>query len=600
MSASIAAHHVDKALPSPIDALISDLSHPPPPTPPKYALPTDHANHQKRVPTLPPIDASTSFDSLDPNRDGPNLLATSPASSSFPDGRAKKLNPLVDLIESEKVYVDQLSGIIRKVAAAWSRSNLPPRELDLMFRSLEAVYKTNKQLLARLKEIGTNPSSPKALGDLLMKWIDDLEAPYTTYCERYCTGFDDWEPVRSNDRLPVTLSAFSVSNPPPLPSHADPHTSEPPLWTLDDLFILPKGRLKYYKKLYGRLLKATQPGKSDYKLLLGASDKLEKLLAMVDTRSKITPSGLPPPPPKTHMATEDEVVVDFRTQRDSSKLQSPTTNEGTTSSETSSARGSGLSSGVRGSEETSATSVHGSTPTRQIPITDLEHRLSVDRCLDIFTMTPKTVKLQMFPPNLPFVREMRLAVDVSMRMVPRSTGVEVFHQQGRIFLLSDLFLACEAMTPQERAEQPSEADMWLLYPPLAGKFLKVQAVEGSDTMLQVTVMRKEKLMVEVDSPQLRDKLLAEFQECIEFATTMYRQSMPRASTLFLLCPKVASHRPKPRRICNAVLPVQDHFLPRRTDPRLRERCRARERSPHLASAHPDLTVGAAHPCRRSR
>ncbi len=59
-----------------------------------------------------------------------------------------------------------------------------------MFRSIEGVYKADRSLLSvrafnlthtlstelmlsiqRLKEIGTNPSSPKALGDLLMRWV---------------------------------------------------------------------------------------------------------------------------------------------------------------------------------------------------------------------------------------------------------------------------------------------------------------------------------------------------------------------------------------------------------------------------------------------
>jgi hypothetical protein len=44
-----------------------------------------------------------------PSDDLTHSLPISPS----PDGRTKRLNPLVDLIESEKVYVDQLTGIIR-------------------------------------------------------------------------------------------------------------------------------------------------------------------------------------------------------------------------------------------------------------------------------------------------------------------------------------------------------------------------------------------------------------------------------------------------------------------------------------------------------
>jgi hypothetical protein len=82
---------------------------------------------------------------------------------STPSGK-RKGNPLQDLVETEKVYVDQLTGIIRvrslmkdwdawlnscqKVASAWSRSNLPPPELDKMFRGIEAIYKANRSLVA--------------------------------------------------------------------------------------------------------------------------------------------------------------------------------------------------------------------------------------------------------------------------------------------------------------------------------------------------------------------------------------------------------------------------------------------------------------------
>lgn len=135
--------------------------------------------------------------------------------------------------------------------------------------------------------------------------VDDLEPPYATYCSKYIAGFDTWEPVSGNPKLPTTLAVFSASNP-PFPSSSQAHPSEPPLWTLDSLFLLPHGRLKYYKKLYGRLLKSTAPGRSDHKLLVGAMEKLERLLATVEGRFNVR---LQPPPT---VETEDEVVVGMR------------------------------------------------------------------------------------------------------------------------------------------------------------------------------------------------------------------------------------------------------------------------------------------------
>lgn len=75
------------------------------------------------------------------------------------------------------------------------------------------------------------------------------------------------------------------------------------MWTLDGLFLLPHGRLKYYRKLYGRLLKSTAPGRSDHRLLLGAMEKLERLLATVEERFNTSLQ------PISSIETGDEVVV---------------------------------------------------------------------------------------------------------------------------------------------------------------------------------------------------------------------------------------------------------------------------------------------------
>ncbi|TFY79045.1 hypothetical protein EWM64_g4969 [Hericium alpestre] len=341
MNGSLPETYSYKSLPSPGRGKLpppppneDDFPQFPPPPPPKSG--SDPASASSS-PGLQP------FDLTDRHPPDLNNIPPSPISPTT-DSRAKKSNPLIDLIETEKNYVENLTGIIRKVAAAWSRSNLPPPELDLMFRSLEAVFKANRALLSKLKEIGTNPSSPKALGDLLMRWIDDLEGPYTLYCERFCIGFDDWEPVKNNARLPSILASYSAVNPPPLPVDGSAHSSEPPIWTLDQLFLLPKARIKYYKKLYARLRKGTQPGRSDHKLLLGAAEKLDRLLATIESRSTIKAGG-GSSPSSPQPEAEDEVVIDFRSQIDNLKA-SLTFGDSLPAggSETSSARGSALSS----------------------------------------------------------------------------------------------------------------------------------------------------------------------------------------------------------------------------------------------------------------
>jgi hypothetical protein len=100
--------------------------------------------------------------------------------------------------------------------------------------------------------------------------------------------------------------AFSNTYPPPSSSISG-------AWTLDDLFLLPKARLKYYKKLYNRLLKTTEPGRSDHRLLVGALDTLEFLIGVVESRSTIL-AGSPEISHSPLAGSEDEVVIDTRSK----------------------------------------------------------------------------------------------------------------------------------------------------------------------------------------------------------------------------------------------------------------------------------------------
>lgn len=509
------------------------LTRSPPPPPKDIGLVIDtHLNDGPQLPPIPSL-ASLGFDS--PNSPamaaGPVASSMSFPSPTSPIEKPKKSSPLTDLIESEKIYVEYLTGIIRRVAAAWSRSNLPPPELDVMFRSIESVYKTNRTLLAKLKEIGANPSSPKALGDLLMRWIDDLDRPYTTYCQQFSTGFDQWEPVKSNTKLPGVLETFSTASPPSIAAIQSSQITDLSLWTLDALFLLPKGRLLYYRKLYNRLLKSTVPGRSDHRLLTGALEKLDDLLETLDGRCQVKVGQSPPasssalPPVSPDVKSEPiaspamSPVAEFDATHD--KLLSGQFGGGNTSA-TTSVRESGSSSGARFSRETGTTSIsRSSTPALPTSIANLEKRLATDMTLDLFTMEPKLVRLQMSPPTLPYARELKLSANVVVRFTPRSTGVNVVHQHGFVFILSDLFLICEKMSLDDRVAAGVDGpDMRLCYPPLSGKVLKVTEIPDQDNVLQISIMRKETLILEAISMQSRDEIIKEFKECIAFARTI--------------------------------------------------------------------------------
>jgi hypothetical protein len=180
-----------------------------------------------------------------------------------------------------------------------------------------------------LREIGPNPASPRALGDLLMRWvsdaravlrasadlrhqIDDLEAPYMRYCDNYFTDFDTWAAVQSNTKLGELLDEISAPTQPdgsPV-VFSDKKRSPGDVWTLDALFALPQVRLKYYKKLYSRLLKSTQPGRSDHRLLVGANEKLDELLERSKRRISMSVLDEGPVAPERERTSGDSSVGD--------------------------------------------------------------------------------------------------------------------------------------------------------------------------------------------------------------------------------------------------------------------------------------------------
>lgn len=97
----------------------------------------------------------------------------------------------------------------------------------------------------------------------------------------------------------------------------------------------------------------------------------------------------------------------------------------------------------------------------------------------------------MNPPTLPYTRQLRSSHDVTIHFTPKTTNQLVVHKRAHVFILSDLFLVAEWMDAGDKAakaqqvarEQPERVgrggpmpEMWLCYPPLAGKHLQV--VEG--------------------------------------------------------------------------------------------------------------------------
>lgn len=146
----------------------------------------------------------------------------------------------------------------------------------------------------------------------------------------------------------------------------------------------------------------------------------------------------------------------------------------------------------------------------------------------------KSVKLSINSPNLPFTREARLSEDVEIHFTPQSTGIGVIHRRGHFYLLTDLFLICERMTPDERSRSDSILhEMWLCYPPLAIKHVRPEPFDGgysctlpngpshtpADLSIDVTILKKERMILRFDSSSRRDEVLKEFKSTVATAAS---------------------------------------------------------------------------------
>jgi hypothetical protein len=90
---------------------------------------------------------------------------------------------------------------------------------------------------------------------------------------------------------------------------------------------------------------------------------------------------------------------------------------------------------------------------------------------------------------------------------------------------------CEHMSATEKAQMvqdvlkkfPERAgdgspfpEMWLCYPPLAGRHLSV-VTGGMEKEIVVGIMGKERFLVKLESREVRDEVLEDLQNCINFA-----------------------------------------------------------------------------------
>ncbi|KAG0141712.1 hypothetical protein CROQUDRAFT_725495 [Cronartium quercuum f. sp. fusiforme G11] len=457
-----------------------------------------------------------------------------------------------DLLGSERAYLADLMVIIKRIAAAYSPQNFPPPHLDHHFRLTEAVFRSNKALLNSILALGPNLDhrDPVQLANLMAGWIYDLEPIYGRYCSpRGWAGAGGWSrdpSVMSNpilrDILATTPWPASLAPPPAeiFPGVPYPHDD---IWTIDKqgvphatlttFFALPFARLVYYRRLYEKVLKTCQHGSPEHRVVQDASTRLSNLLDAGCLQWNINP--IPPHHARSSFEVSHHQPPSMSPPGSVSEPRQLTLRTSTETTHSGpQARSASFASAPddlsdRSNPSTPFSSPSGSTEGKtalgrrmveirqgiyvQQAVLDLERTLDTSQCLDIFTMTPKPCRLHMAPPDLAFSRTIRHAGNASFFFQPQSNpSSPVATPAGRLILLTDLLLFCERA---ETDSKPCGAEAWLMYPPLAGKHLRVCRSEHDECQFEVFIMRKERVLVTVSSRVERDHWILVLEEAID-------------------------------------------------------------------------------------
>ena len=223
-----------------------------------------------------------------------------------------------------------------------------------------------------------------------MHWIDTLQAPYSHYIDVYTPHLDTRPDIAHHVRLQSVLQNAN---------RQIPRNDYPNGWTLDRFFELPILRLVFYKKLYGRLLRNAQPGRSDHTLLLTANEKLDVLNQRAQ-RQKAS-LGSMPADQKALASTSSPLPTDPR-------LMSPV----------SPVKGRALvppHEGAAPAWTQSALSITSSITSQLLD--QMQTRIDSTHTVDVFTMEPKNCRLQLVLPGLSFERALRLTDGAKLETV---------------------------------------------------------------------------------------------------------------------------------------------------------------------------------------
>ncbi|KAF9344448.1 hypothetical protein BGX26_004354, partial [Mortierella sp. AD094] len=405
-----------------------------------------------------------------PLRAIPSHLQRPPFEQPLPT-HPKSLNPLEDLIETEKEYVSDLKVLLQRVSAGWTQDDFPPKEVDILLRNIEEIYAVNRKFSKKLVEVQSSADITKDLGAVLMWFVDSMETSYSNFCRNHVPHFDNWPEIMNNSRLQDILAEIAAEQ--------FQHV------TLDTFLMKPIDRLHYYRRVYMRLLDSSERGKPDFEALEAAFMRIDTILRFVTidvpgtSRHPASPAlsgissmsamrnALPSPP------IMDQTSPNFPPQGRPNKNISPAMPP------------SPLSPGMSPDQRPQNAAEIRTAKAMQ----ELEQSLDTAQTLDLFTMQPKACSL-----SLALIeRDILIRGDLAFT-ITTDEGIKERFDDGHIILLSDLLLMCRVKTQEEIDMNPEDdqSSFWLLFPPLAIRHVVARdgTVEEDDHIVELTIVNR--------------------------------------------------------------------------------------------------------------
>ncbi|KAG0028054.1 hypothetical protein BGZ81_005058 [Podila clonocystis] len=399
-------------------------------------------------------------------------------------------NPLQDLLDSEREYLNDLKILLQRVSAGWTQDNFPPKEVDTMLQNIETIHLINRKLTKRLNEVEESPNPSQDMSKLLIWFIDDMEAPYSNYCRNHESHLDNWPEIINNTRLQNILTEIAAEQ----VQHV----------TLDSFLMKPIDRLHYYRRLYMRLLDSTERGNPDFDALEASFIRIDTILRLVTidvpgtSRHPASPAlsgissmsalrnALPSPPISGH----DPKSPNFPPQqRRPDYPNSPALPPSPLSP------GMGPNNGPQ-------------QPNSFAAMQDLERTLDTSQVLDLFTMQPKPCSL-----SLALIERYEVIRGNFSFSISTDGGPEDRFDNGLVLLLSDLLLMCRLKTREEMDRNPEGnfSSLWLVFPPLAVRHVFANDItqDARDPTLELTIVGRVKARVHISEDDLKFRWIDE-------------------------------------------------------------------------------------------